>query len=217
MGKHHALGVGGGSRGVEQRSEVVGGGGRRLELSWPVGENRRQISQPLLIDGVLGHAVRVHEHEPHVQARNRLPRFLSVPRVAEQGRAAAVLQQPGQLVGVQSSIERDHRTSRRNSPEICRHPPRMVIRHDGQPRPAHESVLGDPSSDGFGHAAELVVRATLDLIVALKFQCDVFRPALRAFDKTVVESGHETCGIYTKNLLTAEVTGSLAISRQHLL
>ncbi|MGA8283783.1 MAG: hypothetical protein WB796_03475, partial [Candidatus Sulfotelmatobacter sp.] len=28
-------------------------------------------------------------------------------------------------------------------------------------------------------------------------------PALRAFDKPVVESGHESCGIYTKIMLAA--------------
>jgi hypothetical protein len=48
------------------------------------------------------------------------------------------------------------------------------------------------------------VGATLEVIVALNFQSDVVRPTLRAFDKTVVESGHESCGIYTKNLSTAE-------------
>jgi hypothetical protein len=75
----------------------------------------------------------------------------------------------------------------------------MVIRHDGQPRTAGEAVLGDPPPDGFGHAAEFGVGATLNLIVALEFECDVVRPALGAFDKTVVESGHESWGIYTKN------------------
>ena len=170
----------------------------------PAGENLRQISQPLRMDRVLGHAIRVHEYEPDVQVRNRLPRHLRVLYIAEQGRAAAVFQQLGQLVGVQSSVERDHRTSRRNDPEIRRHPSRMVIRHDGQPRSSRKSVFADPSSDGFGHPAEFDVGATLDVIVALEFECDIVWPALRAFEKTVVESGHESCGIYTKNLLTAE-------------
>ena len=60
----------------------------------------------------------------------------------------------------------------------------------------------NPSSHGFRHAAEFGVRATLDVIVTLEFESDVVRPALRAFDKAVVESGHESCGIYTKNLVT---------------
>ncbi len=41
--------------------------------------------------------------------------------------------------------------------------------------------------------------------MALDFQRDVVWPTLRAFDKTVVESGHESCGIYTKNMFTAEL------------
>jgi hypothetical protein len=51
---------------------------------------------------------------------------------------------------------------------------------------------------------EFFISAALDMIVALKFQRDVVWPALRAFDKTVVKSRHESCGIYTKNLFTAE-------------
>ncbi len=40
--------------------------------------------------------------------------------------------------------------------------------------------------------------------MALKFQCDMVWPALGAFDKAVVKGRHESCGIYTKNLFTAE-------------
>ncbi len=85
----------------------------------------------------------------------------------------------------------------------------MVIGHDGQPRAASESVSGDPifgspSPHGFRHPVKFGIGTTLDVIMALNFQSDVVRPALRAFDKTVVESGHESCGIYTKNIFTAE-------------
>ena len=68
--QHHALGIGGGSRGVEQGSDVVRCGGRGLELSRPAIENRRQISQPVLMDGVVRHAVRVHQHEADLQVRD---------------------------------------------------------------------------------------------------------------------------------------------------
>src|SRR5712691_2674929 len=74
----------------------------------------------------------------------------------------------------------------------------MVVGQNGQARSVSESVFGDPSSDGFGHAAEFGIRATLDVVVTLEFQCDVIRPAIRAFDKTVVEGGHRSRGIYTK-------------------
>jgi hypothetical protein len=70
-------------------------------------------------------------------------------------------------------------------------------------------VLADPASDGFGHPPEVGVRTTLDLIIALEFEGDIVRPALLAFEKAVVESGHASWGIYTKNLFTAEC-GDLA-------
>src|SRR5580693_8595113 len=76
----------------------------------------------------------------------------------------------------------------------------MVIRHNSQPRSASQSVFRNPSAYGFRHLVKLGVGAALDVIVALDFQSDVIRPALRAFDKTIVESGHESCGIYTKKL-----------------
>ena len=98
--KHHALGVGSGSGGVEQGSEVVCCRRCRLEFSPSTVENRGQVAQPAFMDGVLGHTVRVHKHEANVEVRNRLPRHLRVLRIAEQGRGAAILQQLGQLVGV---------------------------------------------------------------------------------------------------------------------
>jgi hypothetical protein len=51
---------------------------------------------------------------------------------------------------------------------------------------------------------EFSVGTTLDVIVPLDFEGSVIRPATGAFDKTVVEGGHESCGIYTKKRLTAE-------------
>jgi hypothetical protein len=51
---------------------------------------------------------------------------------------------------------------------------------------------------------KLGVGTALDMIMVLDFQRDVVWPTLRAFDKAIVESGHESCGIYTKNMFTAE-------------
>src|ERR1700733_9416739 len=92
----------------------------------------------------------------------------------------------------------------------------MIIGHDGQPRSASESVVGNPPSDGFGHAAKLGVGTALDAIVALVFQRAVVRPAHRGFEKTVVESGHESCGIYTKNPITAECAEIAEKSKKRL-
>ena len=95
------------------------------------------------------------------------------------------------------------------------HPAAMIPRYAATQRgwlsatmasrdPRANPFLGDPSSDGLGHPAEFGVGAALDLILALQFERDIVRPALRAFDKTVIESGHESWGIYTKIWLTAE-------------
>src|SRR5580658_1562242 len=83
----------------------------------------------------------------------------------------------------------------------------MVIRQDGQPRCAGESVFVDPPSDGFSHPAQLGIGAAVNLVVALEFERDVVRPSLLALEKAVVESGHGSWGIYTKNSFTAEFAG----------
>ena len=85
VGEHHAFRVGGGAGGVEQGSEVIRRGRRRLEFSRTAIENRRQICQPALGGRLLGHAVRVHQHQPDVEARNRFTRRLRMLRIAEQG------------------------------------------------------------------------------------------------------------------------------------
>src|ERR1700683_197499 len=149
-------------------------------------------------DAVRIAAVRIEEDEPNVQAGNRFARRLCVSHIAEQSRRAAVFQQLGELVRVQRCVERHYRTSRCNNAQIYRHPSWMIIRHNGQPRSRRESVFADPSSDGFSHPAKLVVGVALDVIMALEFQCHIIWPALGAFEKTVVERGHESCGIYTK-------------------
>ena len=79
----------------------------------------------------------------------------------------------------------------------------MVIRQNGQPRSPFESVFNDPSSYRFGHPAKLGISATLDVTRTLQLQRNIVRPALLAFDKTIIESGHESSGIYTKKLHTA--------------
>src|SRR5258708_1303317 len=129
---------------------------------------------------------------------------MRVLRVAEYCGGAAVFQQLGQLIGMQSGVERDNSTSGRNRPQVCCNPAGMVIRHNSQPRSAHKSVFADPSPDRLGHPAQFRIGAALELSVPLEFERDIVRPALRAFDEAVVESGHGSWGLYTKNLFTAE-------------
>jgi hypothetical protein len=69
-----------------------------------------------------------------------------------------------------------------------------------------EFIFADPAAHRFGHAAEVRVRATLNLVfvIALEFEGDVVRPAFLTLEKAVVESGHASWGIYTKIPFTAE-------------
>jgi len=48
---------------------------------------------------------------------------------------------------------------------------------------------------------EFGVGAALDVIVALDFERNVIRPALRAFDKAVIERGHGSWKYYRKKHL----------------
>src|SRR5437879_1920937 len=86
----------------------------------------------------------------------------------------------------------------------------MIVGQDGQPRSAGKSVLCDPASDRLRHPPQFSIGATLDPIGKLQFQRNVLRPALGALDKTVVESGHGSWGIYTK------VTGAAGVCRPAL-
>src|SRR5258708_2364289 len=76
----------------------------------------------------------------------------------------------------------------------------MVVGQNGQPGAAREAAFSDPTTHGFGHPAHFCIRATLDVVVALNLQRNIVRPALGAFDKTVVERGHGSWGIYTKSV-----------------
>ena len=56
-----------------------------------------------------------------------------------------------------------------------------------------------PAAHRFGHAAEFRVGAAFEMIVALKLERNILRPALGAFDKAIVEGGHGSWRIYTKS------------------
>src|SRR5579872_4505181 len=89
----------------------------------------------------------------------------------------------------------------------------MIIGKNGQSRCMPIPAFSDPSSDRFCHAADFGIGATLDVIVALKFKGDMVWPAVRALDKTVIERGHGSWGIYTKSLSTAAFPGTLGMQR----
>ncbi len=76
----------------------------------------------------------------------------------------------------------------------------MIVGQDGDACAGGEcglvdSLFSDPSfvnpaADGFGHVVEFGVGVALDLVLALEFDGDIVRPALGAFDETIVERGH---------------------------
>src|SRR4051812_33409452 len=67
----------------------------------------------------------------------------------------------------------------------------MILRKNRDPRPGLYSVRHQPRADGFRHPPQLGVGVALDIFGRLDFNRDVLRPALCAFDKAVVEGGHE--------------------------
>jgi hypothetical protein len=50
--------------------------------------------------------------------------------------------------------------------------------------------LDDPASYGFGHPTQLSVGVALNCVLLLDFDSDVLWPALLAFHKAIVKSGH---------------------------
>ncbi len=133
-----------------------------------------------------------------------------MPRIAEKQRRAAIVQQLGELIGVESGVERDDGASCRNDAEKGHHPSRVIIGNNCQPRSASESTLADPSCDRLGLLAELGVGQAIVIVVIiialavaiavfmLNFERDVIGPPLGALDKTVIECGHGSRRIYTK-------------------
>src|SRR5436305_9198656 len=74
----------------------------------------------------------------------------------------------------------------------------MIIRQNRKPRAPGESVFCDPPAHRFRHAPKFRIGATLDVVVPLQLHRDIVGPALRTFDKTIVEGGHSSWRIYTK-------------------
>ena len=127
VGQHHALGIGGGAGSVEQGSEIVVLGWGRFEFARAGVEDCGQIAQPVILDGMVGHAVGIHEDEAQVQLGDRRPCYRNMFGVAEDGRGAAVFQKFRDLVGVQGGVERNGGAARGNDSQVGRDPARMVI------------------------------------------------------------------------------------------
>ena len=118
--------------------------------------------------------------------------------IAKDRRGARVLQQLRDLVVMQRGIERNYGATGGDDTEVSGHPSGVIVGHNGQARSAGKVLLVDPAANGLGHLPEFGVRATFKMIVALKFNGHIVRPALGALDKAVVERGHGSWGIYTK-------------------
>jgi hypothetical protein len=107
-------------------------------------------------------------------------------------RRAAVLEEFGDLVGVEGGVERDRSVAGGDRPQVGGDPAGMVVGKDGDACARRQFLVGQPAADGFGHLASFGVSVAFDLVVALDFERDVLRPALFGFDELVVERGHGT-------------------------
>ena len=74
----------------------------------------------------------------------------------------------------------------------------MIVCQNRETRSAGKLFFRDPAADGFRHAAQFGVGATFEVVGTLELQSDITWPALGAFDKAIVESGHWSRRIYTK-------------------
>ena len=64
VSEHHAFGIGGCTRRIEQRSEIVAVGRNRLEVAGAALENFRQIAEEFSIGrSAVLHAVRIHQDD----------------------------------------------------------------------------------------------------------------------------------------------------------
>ena len=107
MREHYALGVGGCAGGIEQGSEIAIVRGRRGEVSRAGFKDGRHVAEPAFFFPIAGCAIRVGEDHSQFQFGGGRPSDRDVLRIAEDRGGAAVFQQLGDLVVVQSGIERN--------------------------------------------------------------------------------------------------------------
>src|SRR5450631_2265965 len=146
-----------------------------------------------------GHAVRVHEDHAQLEFGSGRPHYGNMFRVTEDCRCAAVFQKLGDLIGMQGRVEGNGGAARGDDSQVRRDPVRVIIGQNCESGSVGKSVLGNPPANRFGHAVQFFVGAAFDVIVALEFERDIGRPALRAFNKAIVEGGHSSWRIYTKS------------------
>ena len=64
MSEHHPFGVGGGSGGVKQGSQILLLRVNRFEIAGARFEDGGKFGKPVILSGWLGHSVRIHEDHP---------------------------------------------------------------------------------------------------------------------------------------------------------
>src|SRR6266566_1993783 len=116
--------------------------------------------------------------------------------IRNQQGTTAIFEELRYLIRVISRIEGDRRAARSNDAQIRGHPARVVVGKNRNPRTWFNPACDQPCSERLSHPAKLGVGVTLDAFRSLNFNRDILRPAFSAFDKAVVESGHQ-CGKYT--------------------
>ena len=120
VGEHHALWVGGRARGVEQRRQVAVGGDEGLKVAGARGEDGIEIGcetrgASFSLSGIRFSSRRSHQ-QTYVESLDRFRRHRKLLHIAEQQGSSAVDQQLLYLIGVESRVEWNRRSSRGDDP-----------------------------------------------------------------------------------------------------
>ncbi len=193
VSEHHAFGIGGGAGSVEQGGDIVGGCLDGAEVAGSGGEDGVKIGNPARLAWVffgVFESARIDEEQVNFKSADCLLRDGEMLHISHQQGSATVFEELGDLVGVESGIERYSRVAGGNGAQVRRYPARVVVGKDGDARAGREILFCQPAAHGFGHLARFRVCIALHLVVALDFEGNVLGSALLGFDKLVVESGH---------------------------
>src|SRR5262252_1953215 len=109
--------------------------------------------------------------------------------IAEQCRSPTILQKLRDLVSMKGGVERHGDPAGTYSPQVGRHPPRMVGRQNGHAGIAVDPA-GKPVSHRFGHLLKFGESDTLYSVLALNLEGRVVGEFSCGFLKPLVEVGH---------------------------
>ena len=183
--EHHTLRIGGGPGGIEQRCQIFRSAWNRLKPFAGFSIESREDALE----------VRVGRDNRNVGAGNRCLCSFQMLLVANEQEAAAIAKKFGDLVRMVGSVQGHGCSAGGDNAQVRRYPTRMIICKDGHASAWIESAVQQRCANGFRHAAQLGIAVTFNSIRPLYFNREILRPALGAFDESIVESGHVRNGI----------------------